>query len=187
MALPFILLIRFYQKCISPLKPPSCRFTPTCSQYAIEAIRKYGPIKGCCTGMKWAPHTWETADDSYILGYTTTSFYDLVLNATGDGFTVVDEMALGLPRDVTQDYVGQFGITETDTARAWALTLNPLACWDNGEPITADTYLYSYQQLLDGKMMNRRAEPTPFMPENLPLWEQKITSMTKPAGKMWAF
>jgi len=41
-----ILPIRFYQKVISPIKPPSCRFTPTCSQYAIEAIRKHGPFKG---------------------------------------------------------------------------------------------------------------------------------------------
>lgn len=38
--------IRFYQKNISPLKPPVCRFTPTCSQYAVEAIQKHGPIKG---------------------------------------------------------------------------------------------------------------------------------------------
>jgi hypothetical protein len=38
--------IRFYRKFISPLKPPTCRFTPTCSQYAIEAIRKHGPFKG---------------------------------------------------------------------------------------------------------------------------------------------
>lgn len=39
--------IRFYQIAISPLKPyPTCRFTPTCSQYAIEAIKKHGPIKG---------------------------------------------------------------------------------------------------------------------------------------------
>ncbi|MBQ5737373.1 MAG: membrane protein insertion efficiency factor YidD [Alistipes sp.] len=45
-AYPLILLVRFYQVCISPLKPPSCRFTPTCSQYAIEALRKYGPIMG---------------------------------------------------------------------------------------------------------------------------------------------
>lgn len=43
---PLILLVRFYQLCLSPLKPPSCRFTPTCSQYAIEALRKHGPIKG---------------------------------------------------------------------------------------------------------------------------------------------
>lgn len=49
---PFILLIRFYQKCISPLTPPSCRFTPTCSQYALEAFQKYGPIKGGWLSLK---------------------------------------------------------------------------------------------------------------------------------------
>lgn len=41
-----ILPIRFYQKFLSPLKPPTCRFTPTCSNYAIQAIRKHGPFKG---------------------------------------------------------------------------------------------------------------------------------------------
>ena len=41
-----ILPIEFYRKVISPMTPPSCRFTPTCSQYAIEALRKHGPIKG---------------------------------------------------------------------------------------------------------------------------------------------
>ncbi|MBP5527052.1 MAG: membrane protein insertion efficiency factor YidD [Bacteroidales bacterium] len=39
-------LIAFYRTCISPLLPPTCRYTPTCSQYAQEAIRKYGPFKG---------------------------------------------------------------------------------------------------------------------------------------------
>ena len=38
--------ILFYQRFISPLTPPACRFTPTCSQYALEAIRKHGPLKG---------------------------------------------------------------------------------------------------------------------------------------------
>ncbi|MBQ1582311.1 MAG: membrane protein insertion efficiency factor YidD, partial [Prevotella sp.] len=41
-----ILPIRFYQVCISPFTPPSCRFTPTCSEYARQAIIKHGPIKG---------------------------------------------------------------------------------------------------------------------------------------------
>lgn len=45
-ALPLIALVKFYQLCISPFTPPSCRFTPTCSQYALEALRKYGPLKG---------------------------------------------------------------------------------------------------------------------------------------------
>lgn len=38
--------IRFYQIGISPLFPPTCRFTPTCSTYALQALRKYGPFKG---------------------------------------------------------------------------------------------------------------------------------------------
>lgn len=41
-----VLPIIFYQKVISPLTPPSCRFTPTCSEYARQAILKHGPIKG---------------------------------------------------------------------------------------------------------------------------------------------
>ena len=110
------------------------------------------------TGLKWAPHTWETADDRYILDYTTVGFYDLVLSDDATGWTVMDEMAVGAPKDVTADYVGRFGITPGQTARAWQLQLNPAACWENGESIDADTYLYSYQQLLDGKMMNRRAD-----------------------------
>ena len=38
--------IWFYQKAISPYTPPSCRFTPTCSEYARQALIKHGPIKG---------------------------------------------------------------------------------------------------------------------------------------------
>lgn len=39
-------MIRFYRKGISPLTPPSCRFIPTCSEYAVEAIERYGALKG---------------------------------------------------------------------------------------------------------------------------------------------
>ncbi|MDD6793968.1 MAG: membrane protein insertion efficiency factor YidD [Clostridiaceae bacterium] len=39
-------LIKFYRKQISPMSPPKCKYIPTCSQYAIEAIEKYGVIKG---------------------------------------------------------------------------------------------------------------------------------------------
>ena len=39
-------LIRFYQKNISPMRPPCCRFIPTCSQYALEAVEKYGMCRG---------------------------------------------------------------------------------------------------------------------------------------------
>lgn len=41
-----VLLIRFYRKFLSPLKPPTCRFYPTCSAYALQAYQKYGFFKG---------------------------------------------------------------------------------------------------------------------------------------------
>ena len=47
-----ILCIRIYQIYLSPLKPPTCRFYPTCSAYAIEAIQKKGPVKGTWLAIK---------------------------------------------------------------------------------------------------------------------------------------
>lgn len=47
-----IIPIKIYQIIISPLLGPSCRFTPTCSQYAVEAIQKYGPFKGSWLSFK---------------------------------------------------------------------------------------------------------------------------------------
>lgn len=40
------MLIRFYRKHISPMYPPCCRFMPTCSEYALQAVEKYGALKG---------------------------------------------------------------------------------------------------------------------------------------------
>ncbi len=48
----FLLPVYFYRACISPLTPPSCRYTPTCSQYMIEAVTKYGVFKGGWLGIK---------------------------------------------------------------------------------------------------------------------------------------
>ena len=47
-----IYLVRFYQKYISPFKGPTCRFYPTCSHYSIEAIKKYGSLKGIYLTIK---------------------------------------------------------------------------------------------------------------------------------------
>jgi len=58
--------IRIYQVCISPMIPKSCRFVPTCSDYTIEAINKYGAIKGIWLGIKrilrchpWGGHGYD--------------------------------------------------------------------------------------------------------------------------------
>lgn len=48
----FILPIRFYQLCISPMLPNACRFTPTCSQYAAEAIVKHGIFRGSWLALR---------------------------------------------------------------------------------------------------------------------------------------
>ena len=48
----FLKLIRFYQKHISPRSPPRCRYYPTCSAYALEAVRKYGALKGGWLALK---------------------------------------------------------------------------------------------------------------------------------------
>ncbi|NLI14540.1 membrane protein insertion efficiency factor YidD [Pelotomaculum propionicicum] len=47
----FIALIRIYQLFISPLKTPSCRFYPTCSHYAMQAVEKHGVVKGLWLAM----------------------------------------------------------------------------------------------------------------------------------------
>ena len=64
---PFIMLIRFYQLAISPwLGKSKCRYTPTCSQYGIEAFKKYGPFKGFWLTIKrviscnpWGGHGYD--------------------------------------------------------------------------------------------------------------------------------
>ncbi len=48
----FVLAIRAYQLLISPILPPTCRFYPTCSEYAILSIRRHGPLRGAIAGLK---------------------------------------------------------------------------------------------------------------------------------------
>lgn len=57
---PFVVLIRFYQYVISPAIGPKCRFTPTCSHYGVEALKKYGPVKGLWLTIKRVSkcHPW---------------------------------------------------------------------------------------------------------------------------------
>jgi putative membrane protein insertion efficiency factor len=47
-----IAIIRFYQKMISPLKPPTCRFYPTCSHYGLESVKQFGGLKGGFLAVK---------------------------------------------------------------------------------------------------------------------------------------
>ncbi|MDR3246848.1 MAG: membrane protein insertion efficiency factor YidD [Prevotellaceae bacterium] len=55
-----IVLIKIYQLCISPFTPASCRYTPTCSTYALQALKKYGLFKGTYKALKriLSCHPW---------------------------------------------------------------------------------------------------------------------------------
>lgn len=62
----FIALVRFYQGALSPFLPPTCRFQPTCSQYAVEALSNHGPWKGGWLALKrigrchpWGGHGYD--------------------------------------------------------------------------------------------------------------------------------
>lgn len=48
----FISIVKFYRKVISPIKPPTCRFYPTCSTYSLEAYERFGAIKGTYLTIK---------------------------------------------------------------------------------------------------------------------------------------
>jgi putative membrane protein insertion efficiency factor len=63
---PLILLIRIYQWVLSPLIGPKCRYQPTCSHYAVEALKKHGPFKGCWLALRriaschpWGGSGWD--------------------------------------------------------------------------------------------------------------------------------
>lgn len=70
----FIFLIRFYQYGISPYTPGSCRYTPTCSVYSVEAIQKHGPFKGGYYATKrilscnpWGGHGYDPVPENWYL------------------------------------------------------------------------------------------------------------------------
>lgn len=60
LSFPILLLVKIYQWVISPILPASCRFTPTCSNYMLEAVRVWGPFKGTYLGVKriLSCHPW---------------------------------------------------------------------------------------------------------------------------------
>ena len=130
----------------------------TGKDYTDEAVYTYNDFLGGTTGLNWNPLSWETNDDSYVLGYQSMGFYDFALNEDLTGYAVVCEMAAALPVDVTADYVGRYGINEGDTAKAWKIALNQNAKWHDGTPINADSYIYSMKEQLDPIALNRRAD-----------------------------
>lgn len=106
----------------------------------------------------WNAFTYETATDADILEYTSDSLYVFDYNDTMDGYQFVDGMAVGDPVDVTADYVGQYGIVEGDSAKAWKITIRQDLKWETGESITTYDFIESAKRLLDPNAFNYRAD-----------------------------
>ncbi len=119
-------------------------------------------------GNNWNPHTWETNADDTILSYLSMPFVTMQAENTEDGiYQWIYEMATEI-NDVTathQDDLTKYPVKLPEGADPATITegyvfeikLNPKACWQDGTPINADSYLYSMKQLLDPAMKNYRA------------------------------
>ena len=110
----------------------------------------------------WNTHNGTTDADTYVQGYTEIGLYDFTLSDDRSTYAFIDEMATGDPVNVTSQYVNRFGITETDASntaygKAWEITLNPDATWENGEAITAEDYVWSMERVLSPDMKNSAA------------------------------
>lgn len=109
----------------------------------------------------WNVHNWQTNTDSVIMGYTEMGLYDFILNEEKNGYAIVPEMAKGEPKDdsssITDAEEELYGVDKLEEGTKWVIDLNPDAVWENGDPINADTYLYSMEKMLSPEMNNFRA------------------------------
>ena len=127
--------------------------------YTDEKVYTYNDYTSALTSsMNWDVLSWETNDDSAITDWIITGFYAFKVNSDKTGYSIVPEAAADYPVDVTAEYVGQMGVNEGETGKAWRIALNPDLCFDDGTMVTADDYIYSMQQQLNPKILNRRAD-----------------------------
>nr|MBE6545745.1 hypothetical protein [Oscillospiraceae bacterium] len=117
----------------------------------------------------WNTHTYQTSDESYPVSFLTTGLYGFFFNDNAiytsekdayAGYVIAPEMAAEMPIDVTEAVKAahpEFNIpADATSGYAYEIKLNPNATWENGEAITADTYVYSMKELLNPLLMNYR-------------------------------
>ncbi len=106
----------------------------------------------------WNNHTYQSNDATDVLDYTEDGLYTFDYNDTKDGYQIVPSMASAMPKDVTSDYVGQYGITEESESQVYEIALKDWLKFDNGDPITANDFVKSAQLLLSPEAANYRAD-----------------------------
>ncbi len=127
--------------------------------YTDEKVYTYNDYTSAITSsMNWDVLSWETNEDSAITDYIISGFYTFKMNSDKTGYSIVPEAAAEMPVDVTAEYVGKMGVKEGETGKAWRIALNPEVCFNDGTKVNADDYIYSMQQQLNPKILNRRAD-----------------------------
>ena len=106
----------------------------------------------------WSPTSQMTSYDGDAMDYIASPLYGFDYNEDYSAYELVPVMAAADPVDVTAEYVGEeWGIAEGETGKAFRIALNPDACWEDGTPITADTWVYSMREMLNPDFGNYRA------------------------------
>lgn len=177
--LALVMAVAVFAGCQTPAEPSDATSAPDASgdpsgeaTDAPEADTYTYQDSVSVMATNWNPHTYQTADDAYPVDTADIriGLYELIFNdelhpvegkEPFTGYVVLPEMAASLPVDVTEQVKAEhpeFGIPEDMTSGyAYTIDLNPDACWEDGTPINADTYVYSMQKLLDPKLLNYRA------------------------------
>lgn len=177
--LALVMAVAVFAGCQTPAEPSEATAAPAASgdpsgeaTDAPEADTYTYQDSVSVMATNWNPHTYQTSDDAYPsdTARIRIGLYDLIFNdelhpvegkEPFTGYVVLPEMAASLPVDVTEQVKAEhpeFGIPEDMTSGyAYTIDLNPDACWEDGTPINADTYVYSMQKLLDPKLLNYRA------------------------------
>lgn len=106
----------------------------------------------------WNYHTYESNASTYILDYSSDALYTFDYNEEGTGFQIVPSMASEYPVDVTSNYVGKYGIKAGEVDKAYSIKLKTNLKFDNGEPITAESFVESMKLLLNPEAANFRAD-----------------------------
>ncbi len=106
----------------------------------------------------WNPHIYETATDSDLLDYMQCGFYTFDYNEDETGYAVVPLMATEEPIDVTDQYIGKFGLTEDAKNQAYIIKIRNDIKWNDGTPINAYDFVESQKRLLNPVAQNYRAD-----------------------------
>lgn len=140
--------------------PPSSTAVPTAAPTGYQDDGKtysyrMGPAD---IPESWNVHTYQSNSSTYVLDYTSEGLYTFDYNDDMSGFKIVPSMASGDPVDVSAEYVGKYGVEAGETGKVYKIPLKTNLKFDNGEPITAQSFVDSMKLLLNPAAANFRAD-----------------------------